>query len=232
MHFLSFGSHNNFIALISKLVHLDCDKQKFWLQPLHRLTPCAKCNSWHWSCGLNYTSYNVFVLTINKLKKNNFTNMFMNRTSLKNLKTTWRPSSKTMVEESLNSLNFFWRNLIDWQFEKSLNNSLQLHSHSRRPPTMALCQLALHLGKKMLKKLQTLEESSSFIWAYLSPRLQWAQVKKIQVGDQTSFSSKLVQKPVWHPIIFLHKVFIPCCCSFHPLSSLNWPFWSPMAPTL
>ncbi len=30
---------------------------------------------------------------------------------------------------------------------------------------MALCQLALHLGQKMLKKLQTLEESSSFIWA-------------------------------------------------------------------
>jgi hypothetical protein len=36
---------------------------------------------------------------------------------------------------------------------------------------MALCQLALHLGRKMLKKLQTLEESSSFIWAYLSPHL-------------------------------------------------------------
>jgi hypothetical protein len=153
MHYLSFGSHNNFIALISKLVHLDCDKQNFWLQPLHRLTPCAKCNSWHWSCGLNYTSYNVFVLTINNFLKNNFTNMFMNRTSLKNLKTTWRPSSKTMVEESLNSLNFFWRNLIDWQFEKKLEQFITTSFTLKKASHNGFVSTCIAFGEKNVEKI-------------------------------------------------------------------------------
>jgi hypothetical protein len=36
---------------------------------------------------------------------------------------------------------------------------------------MALCQLALHLEKRMLKKMETLEESSSLVSAYISPHL-------------------------------------------------------------
>jgi hypothetical protein len=56
--------------------------------------------------------------------------------------------------------------------------------------------------------------------------------RRHRLGIKLVFASKLVQKPIWHPIISSHKVFIPCCCSLHPLSSLNWPFRSPMAPTL
>jgi hypothetical protein len=40
------------------------------------------------------------------------------------------------------------------------------------------------------------------------------------------FAPKPVQKLVWVPTIFVCNFSVPC--SFHPLSGLNWAFWSPL----
>jgi hypothetical protein len=138
-----------------------------------------------------------------------------------------------MIEESLNSLEFFLRKLIDWQFEKSLNNSLQLYSHSRRPQNGFVPTCIAFEKINVEKNGNTWRELKLGFGLISLHTFMQSQVKKTPIGGvKLVFASKLVQKSIWHPIIFSHKVFIPCCCSLHPLSSLNWPFWFPVAPTL
>jgi hypothetical protein len=62
---------------------------------------------------------------------------------------------------------------------------------------MALCQLALHLEKRMLKKMEKLEESSSLVWAYISPHLHVITSEEdTNWGIKLVFASKLVQIPI------------------------------------
>jgi hypothetical protein len=62
---------------------------------------------------------------------------------------------------------------------------------------MALRQLALHLEKQMLKKIETLEESSSLVWAYISPHLHAITSEEdTDWGIKLVFASKLVKKPI------------------------------------
>jgi hypothetical protein len=62
---------------------------------------------------------------------------------------------------------------------------------------VALCLLALHLKKKMLKKMEALEESSSLFRAYISPHLHAIPSEEdTDWGIKLVFASKLVQKPI------------------------------------
>jgi len=57
---------------------------------------------------------------------------------------------------------------------------------------MALCQLALHLGRKMLKKLQTLEESSSFPRIFKSSRKSFSFPKGLWLFCGIGFHANLM----------------------------------------
>ncbi len=158
--------------------------------------------------------------------------MFINRTSFKNLKTTWRPSLKTMVEESLNSLNFLkkasW--LTIWKkLEQFIATSFTLKKASHN----GFVSTCIAFGKKNVEKTaNTWRKLKLHLGLFVSTPSCEHKWRRHKLGIKLVFGSQSVQKPVWHPIIFFHKVFTLCCCSLHPLSGLNWPFRSPMAPTL
>ncbi len=81
-----------------------------------------------------------------------------------------------------------------------LKKALTIHCnfiHTQEGLIVALCQLALHLEKEMLKKMEALEESSSLVWAYISPHLHAIPSKEdTNWGIKLVFASKLVQKPI------------------------------------
>jgi len=129
--------------------------------------------------------------------------MFINRTSFKNLKTTWRPSLKTMVEKRLNSLNFLkkasW--LTIWKkLEQFIATSFTLKKASHN----GFVSTCIAFGKKNVEKTantwRKLKLSFGLICLHT---FVWAQVKKTQIGDQTSFWIKISAKTSLTPNYFL-----------------------------
>jgi hypothetical protein len=129
--------------------------------------------------------------------------MFMNRTSLKNLKTTWRPSLKTMVEESFNSFKFFCRKLIDYNLKKAWTIHCNF-IHTQEGLSQWLC-VNLHCiwEEKCWKNCKHLKKAQASFGLICLHTFMWAQVKKTQIGDQTSFCIKISAKTSLTPNYFL-----------------------------
>jgi hypothetical protein len=82
----------------------------------------------------------------------------------------------------------------------------------------------MNIHEESLNEAQPL----SRLWPSRGHEQAWV---KAQIGTKLVFAPKSVQKLVWVLIIFVCNFSVPYC-SFHPLSGLNWAFWSPLWWTL
>ncbi len=173
-------------------MHLDCDKNFFLIATFPSIDTLCKVQLLTlelWS--QLHSSHNRFVLNNKQIKKKKSSQIC---SWIRHLLKTWRPSLKTMVEASLNSLNLFWRKLIDWQVEKSLNNSLQLYSHSRRPHS-GFVPTCIAFGKKNVEiNGSTWRELKLVLGLYLSTPSCNPQWRRHRLGDQISFCIKISTK--------------------------------------